>query len=408
MTEPATARAKRAVRTFTADVSAVGEPNLWMLGGALAFGIILIVGFLALVLWNGLVTFWPKPVHVVTLVDGQQVAGESVRHDTYRVGPELLAKLPPQARAAVAGAAGHADRTLYRIGNYDLYNEDFRWVSDFEVAKVEQPPGLYFFERQEWGPFIGRIAGITLAGTVADPAVVDFESLRDEQMAARARFEQIRRIERVAIGAVNQRIERERLALRRIELDGGTVTERYRTAAGAAAPLIAALGKEYDTLAAEAATIRAEDKDTRITLADISGRTRDVELSQIVRFYPANALSLPQKLAVYLGRWLEFLTTEPREANTEGGILPAIFGTVAMTLIMVVIVAPFGVVTALYLREYARQGRLVAAVRISVNNLAGVPSIVYGVFGLGFFAYTLGVSIDQLFFPERLPNPTFG
>ncbi|PKO50332.1 MAG: phosphate ABC transporter, permease protein PstA, partial [Betaproteobacteria bacterium HGW-Betaproteobacteria-21] len=132
------------------------------------------------------------------------------------------------------------------------------------------------------------------------------------------------------------------------------------------------------------------------------------QLSQIVRFYPANDLSLFQKVGVYLSRWGEFLTAEPREANTEGGILPAIFGTVVMTLLMVVVVAPFGVITALYLREYAKQGKLVTMVRIAVNNLAGVPSIVYGVFGLGFFAYTVGGSIDSIFFPERLPNPTFG
>jgi phosphate transport system permease protein len=79
-----------------------------------------------------------------------------------------------------------------------------------------------------------------------------------------------------------------------------------------------------------------------------------------------------------------------------------------MTVIMALAVAPFGVMAALYLREYARQGRLVSLVRICVNNLAGVPSIVYGVFGLGFFAYMLGGSIDALFFPERLPTPTFG
>src|SRR5690606_117304 len=118
------------------------------------------------------------------------------------------------------------------------------------------------------------------------------------------------------------------------------------------------------------------------------------ELASIVRFYPANALSLGGKVAVYFSRWAEFLGSEPREANTEGGVLPAIFGTAAMTLLMVIAVAPFGVVTALYLREYAKQGRLVSIVRISVNNLAGVPSIVYGVFGLGFFAYMLGGSID--------------
>jgi phosphate transport system permease protein len=143
-------------------------------------------------------------------------------------------------------------------------------------------------------------------------------------------------------------------------------------------------------------------------LADVNGTTKSLPLSAIVRMYPANDLGVLGKLQVYLSRWWEFLTSEPREANTEGGVWPAIFGTAAMTLLLVVLVAPFGIITALYLREYARQGRLVSIVRISVNNLAGVPSIVYGVFGLGFFAYFIGGSIDRLFYPERLPNPTFG
>jgi len=143
-------------------------------------------------------------------------------------------------------------------------------------------------------------------------------------------------------------------------------------------------------------------------LAEIGGVEKDMALSTVVRMYRANELTWIGKAAIYLSRWWEFLSDEPREANTEGGVLPAIFGTFAMTILMVIVVAPFGVVTALYLREYARQGRIVALVRISVNNLAGVPSIVYGVFGLGFFAYLLGGNIDRLFFAERLPNPTFG
>ena len=146
----------------------------------------------------------------------------------------------------------------------------------------------------------------------------------------------------------------------------------------------------------------------QILLADASGEAKALPLSGVVRLYPANALGVSGKLGVYLSRWWEFLSEEPREANTEGGIWPAIFGTAAMTLLLVVVVAPFGIVTALYLREYARQGRVVSLVRVSVNNLAGVPSIVYGVFGLGFFAYLVGGTIDQIFFPERLPNPTFG
>ncbi|WP_333798602.1 phosphate ABC transporter permease PstA, partial [Trichlorobacter lovleyi] len=99
---------------------------------------------------------------------------------------------------------------------------------------------------------------------------------------------------------------------------------------------------------------------------------------------------------------------DPRESNTEGGLFPAIFGTVMMVLLMSVFSLPFGVIAAIYLREYAKEGRLVQLVRIAVNNLAGVPSIVYGVFGLGFFVYGIGGSLDKLFFPERLPTPVFG
>ncbi|MCA1787473.1 MAG: phosphate ABC transporter permease PstA, partial [Desulfobacteraceae bacterium] len=111
---------------------------------------------------------------------------------------------------------------------------------------------------------------------------------------------------------------------------------------------------------------------------------------------------------IYLSRWWEFLTDDPREANSEGGVFPAIFGTVVMTLLMSVAVVPFGVLAALYLREYAKAGPMVSAVRIAINNLAGVPSIVFGVFGLGFFSYIIGARIDQWLFAAKLPSPTFG
>src|SRR6185436_10689111 len=114
------------------------------------------------------------------------------------------------------------------------------------------------------------------------------------------------------------------------------------------------------------------------------------------------------RLRLYLGRLWEFVTGDPRESNTEGGIFPAIFGTVMMVMIMSMMAVPFGVLAALYLREYARQGLLVRIVRIAVNNLAGVPSIVFGVFGLGFFVYVVGGTIDRLFFSQYLPTPTFG
>ncbi len=145
-----------------------------------------------------------------------------------------------------------------------------------------------------------------------------------------------------------------------------------------------------------------------LRLIDANGKEKPVSLSQVMRVLRPNDLSTLEKLRVYVGNVWTVLTTEPREANTEGGIFPAIFGTVMMVIIMSFVVAPFGVISALYLREYARQGVIVRTVRIAVNNLAGVPSIVFGVFGLGFFVYGVGGTIDALWFSERLPTPTFG
>lgn len=395
----------RRVRTFTADLSAVGEPALWGFGGALALGIILIAGFLFMIFYNGIVTFWPKPIEVVTLRDGTVIAGEPTRSGTYRPGDNVLARLTEDQRAFVEENNGFSTRTLYRTANFDLYGDDFRWVSDFEVASVARPADFYFFERQEWGPFVGRVAGL-----VIDDVPMDYDGaiMRREQRAARERFNAIRRIEQGEIGRINYRLEQERLAIRRAQIRHGVGSAEALAAAETGAARIEELNAEFAVQQQRVADIRAVDRRNRVVLEEVGGRTRDTELSQIVRYYPANDLSTLDKIGIYFSRWGEFLTSEPREANTQGGVLPAIFGTVAMTLIMVVVVAPFGVVTALYLREYAKQGRLVSIVRISVNNLAGVPSIVYGVFGLGFFAYTMGASIDQLFYPERLPSPTFG
>jgi len=396
------------VRKYSADLSAVGEPWLWALGGALALGIILVAGFLTMVFWNGATTFWPKPIEVVTLTDGSVVAGEPTRSGIYRVGENIRETLPTDVLATLDENDGYARRVLYRSANYDLYGDDFRWVSEYEVAAVTRPADMFLVERQEWGPFVGRIAGLVVGGEPRDMAKVSYAELREVQHDARERFHRIREIEQKDIGRVNYDMERERLAVRKVELRAGRDSEAYRERQAEAQARIAELEAEFARHQARISEIRVEDRQDRIILEEIGGRTKEELLSDIVRLYPANDMGLVQRLGVYFSRWKEFLTSEPREANTEGGVLPAIFGTVAMTLIMVVIVAPFGVITALYLREYAKQGRIVSIVRVSVNNLAGVPSIVFGVFGLGFFAYTLGTTVDQLFYAERLPSPTFG
>ena len=390
------------------DFKARGEPFVWVMGGALALGVLMIIGFLALVLWNGIVTFYPGPVEVVTLKNGKKIAGEPFRSESFRPSEEQLKGVDPESRRAIRKADGLASRTLYRIGNFDIYNEDFKWAVAHQVAKTETPPGIFFVERREWGPFIGFIKTLTLDGRRVPGEKVSLDALYAAHDEAVDRREAVRSIEVDEIGAINYYIEEDRLALRRTELDYGKKSAAYRTEKERFERQTKERRAGFAVLKKRIAAINEEDEKFKITLREISGREKRLRLSELVRIYPANDLSFFGKMGVYFSRWGEFLTDDPREANTEGGVLPAIFGTVMMTLLMVVFVAPFGVVTALYLREYAKQGTLVSIVRICVNNLAGVPSIVYGVFGLGFFAYTIGIRIDQLFYPEKLPNPTYG
>jgi ABC-type phosphate transport system permease subunit len=164
------------------------------------------------------------------------------------------------------------------------------------------------------------------------------------------------------------------------------------------------LQAEYERVLAEIRISEEQDSKLRLVVVEPTtnrfapiAQTRGDEpmmLSQVVRLVPANQLSVVGKTRVFFSRWWEFLSAGPREANTEGGVYPVIVGTVLMTLLLTVFVTPLGVIAALYLREYAKQGFGTSVIRIAVNNLAGVPSIVYGVFGLGFFCYTVGRYVD--------------
>ena len=182
-------------------------------------------------------------------------------------------------------------------------------------------------------------------------------------------------------------------------------------AAAAEQAVIAQVGRQSAELDTRTGMLRRENEGWALEVETADGVKEVIPLEGIVRACQPNRLSLAGKLGVYGSRWREFLGDDPREANSAGGVFPAIWGTVAMTLIMALLVAPFGVLAALYLREYASPGAVTTAVRIAINNLAGVPSIVYGAFGLGFFCYALGGGIDELFFRASLVadnQPTFG
>ncbi|MDA1212283.1 MAG: phosphate ABC transporter permease PstA, partial [Planctomycetota bacterium] len=169
-------------------------------------------------------------------------------------------------------------------------------------------------------------------------------------------------------------------------------------------------GAHYETQSVMTKIDELKQENARYEFHLLTAQKEEIALplAEIVRAFPANKVGYFDRVRIYLSRWHEFLVDNPRESNSEGGVFPAIWGTMVMTVLMSLAVVPFGVLAALYLREYAKKGLVLSAIRISINNLAGVPSIVFGVFGLGFFCYIIGASLDELFFSAKLPNPTFG
>ncbi|MGP1309213.1 MAG: phosphate ABC transporter permease PstA [Phycisphaerales bacterium] len=408
-------RASGGGRRSTASVNSMlaqGRPMMWLTGGSLAICLVMIVGLLGLVLYQGGTTFWPGALVRVTQHNGTVVMGEITRTSEYAPTDDELEAAPDAARAAAESELavdGLVTRRLFRTGNFDLTGEHFRWVSDYSVEERDEPEWALLLERQSWGRFYGFPVAFEIDGerVATDPDEV-WALYQEHHADARERYHKRVSIEEHDIGRNNRMQESARLALRRVEMRHGEDSPQYAAQKERTDARIAAALEDAKEIRARIDAINAENARYSIILETAQGQEKPIFVADIVRAFPPNQLSFGGKFGVYLSRWGEFLSADPREANSEGGVYPAIFGTVVMTLIMSLAVVPFGVLAALYLREYAKGGFVVSAVRIAVNNLAGVPSIVFGVFGLGFFCYLVGGTIDEVLFSEKLPNPTYG
>ncbi|MGB1346926.1 MAG: phosphate ABC transporter, permease protein PstA, partial [Pseudomonadales bacterium] len=385
---------------------ASGSPWIWLNGAAVAISVIMVVGLLALIAVRGLGHFWPAAVlQAEVSVSGQLTAIIGSVADEEVVSADQLR----DSGVILAAGQDSAKRLLIKAGNRDVTGADFVWVLEQDLRDITYPEDIITLERREWGNFYGRVVAVKEAGSViaqrdsqTDTAIWRLLLQRVERSLAI--YDDIYEIEKGAIGQINYGMERLRLRQRGLELKG-QLTPVAQAELDAERDL---LNQRYEGLQQQLVDLyTAFERDSMIG-ETMSGQQLEINLSKIVRAFRANAMTGPQKVSFYASKLWEFVSAEPREANTEGGVFPAIFGTVMMVLLMSVMVTPFGVVAAVYLREYARQGPITRIIRIAVNNLAGVPSIVYGVFGLGFFIYFLGGNIDQLFFPEAAPAPTFG
>ena len=365
-----------------------------MTASGVAIGLLMIAGLLGLIMVHGLGQFWPQKIEEFQLNDVRRLVGEVVGRE---IIPGSETPDHPEGQA----------RLRLRTGNRDVAGIDFRWVEEATVYTRQSSKDLIKVERREWGPAYGRLIALyDGAGTYRNEA-----QLRPVLQSMLGRAGDTRReideIEMHRIGAINHEIDALRLKRRALALDG-TLSPEDAARDDAWQHRISALEEVYQQYAAKLENLYRNLERFRIAVQLSDGQELQIPLAQIIGVSSPNAMTFWSKCLTYLNNLWSFLSGQPREANTEGGIFPAIFGTVLMVFLMTVVVMPFGVMAAVYLREYAKQGWLVRAVRIAVNNLAGVPSIVFGVFGLGCFVYAAGGTIDRLFFPEALPNPTFG
>ncbi|CNI89407.1 MULTISPECIES: phosphate ABC transporter permease PstA [Yersinia] len=381
---------------------ASGSPWIWLTAGAVSISLLALLGIVLLLAGQGMRYFWPSPVYLFelkqTAAGPVNVIGEIYQQQS--LSRQQLAQsgvvLPPEAGDTVT-------RYLIKTGNREVQGQDFHRLLDSDIQQRSQPKDLLVLDRQHNGTAYGFLAGMLDNG---QPVVGNdlAQELQKRIPVVQALVQQSKDIQFRQMNMLNQQFEALRLEKKRLQMTGdfdSKSQDRFEAEWGE-------LQRSYQAMMEKLRGLQMDQDRYTLLLRDMNGQIHPLSLSQINRAWYPNDMSFSQKLSHWAAQTHKFLTDNPRNTNTEGGVFPAIFGTVLMVILMSIVVMPLGVIAAVYLHEYAGKNWLTRMIRISVVNLAGVPSIVYGVFGLGFFVYLIGGSLDKLFYPEALPNPTFG
>ncbi|HHF3034827.1 phosphate ABC transporter permease PstA [Vibrio diabolicus] len=385
-----------------------GAPWIWLTGGAVSISLLSVLGLLLLIGWKGLTYFWPAPLYQWNVAALTPVQGEVLHENTILIGQvyerSFVPKsyLPESAAQQLEDDEDFATRLSIKIANRELYPADFISVLQMQLDEPTTPKEWAVIERSSGGYFFGKLVAFQDGDnlytndiqSVLNKKLDDAETLRHE-------------IDSLVVDQLKElgwKLEQLRLEKRKHELND-TLTESFlkenQTKKEQIEKALATLDLQLDGL-------RLQLSGYALIVEDMTGSQVSIPLEDILDYWYPNQMSLPDKVMHWGKQVWKFLSEDPRESNSEGGVFPAIFGTVFLVLIMSIIVMPLGVIAAIYLHEYAKNNALTRVIRIAVINLAGVPSIVYGVFGLGFFVYTIGASIDNVFYAEKLPAPTFG
>ncbi len=375
-----------------------GDLFIWFTGFGLAITLIMIAGLLLIITANGSEYFLPSKIIQVRTTTGENFAGEINQEEEIPI------------HNSIDSATTKTDyRIKLKTGNRDLYGFDFKWFDKNDIVQSSYPDSIALIERVSFGNFYGFITKLKRGDSAVYSLGKDlFDKIEERLKFATDIRNQITDLEKNRIGSINYQIESIRNEIQKIQFNHLDSTETGQREIKNYNSKIANLQTNYLNLEKEDDSLKTLAGLYSIVVKTAEGSEKEILLSDIINIFFPNKMSLLDKARFIFDKIAEFLFSEPRESNTEGGVFPAIFGTIMMVILMSIFAVPLGVITALYMREYAKQGFTVQTVRIAVNNLAGVPSIVFGVFGLGFFIYFVGGTIDQLFYPEKLPTPTWG
>ncbi|GAM65663.1 phosphate transport system permease protein pstA [Vibrio ishigakensis] len=372
---------------------------------AVTTSILLVLGILLFIGWNGLNHFWTQPVYQWQNQQGRTVVGEVFQRqqiDWEQLSAEQQSQVPIELRSELESQrVPTIERLIIKVANRDVYGHDFISTYTYLWPEPEQPEDILVLDRVKSGQFIGRAIALTQEGQrYTDDLPVRIKQAVDDANEIRAEIDSI----------VNDKVEplswqlqsnREQITalIQSGEQQGRLkiLTDRRQQLNDSRNEAEARVEQLQEILSRQSLWMR-----------DMHGHSHLIQMNQILDAWYPNAMSTGDKLKHWFSSLWNFIADDPRESNSEGGVFPAIFGTVLLVLLMSVAVMPLGVLAGVYLHEYAQNNWLTRLVRITVNNLAGVPSIVYGVFGLGFFVYSVGGTIDELFYSDALPAPTFG
>lgn len=377
-----------------------GTPWVWLTASAITFSLIAMIAVFALLVGQSARYLWPQPVWLFSLQDSQGSARQLIGE---RYDEQPLTRQQLTDAGVVNAPADGASRYLLKTGWRELYGQSFQTLLSTSVTEASQPADVLAVRRNTNGMAYGYLDGMTEDG---QPLVSDnlSSTLQQRILLVRQLMARAQTLRLGEMNRVNQQFDALRLQEEKLRREN-RLDERAQARLKAERT---ELERHFSELNQQLMALNTDINRSAVLLRDAQGQRHTIPVRMIDRAWYPNAMTFAEKAQQTLQVLGTMLTRFEPDDSSPGQLFPAIFGTVLLVILMSVIVMPLGVVAAVYLHEYADNNSLTRWVRIAVANLAGVPSIVYGVFGLGFFVYLVGGTLDNLFYAESLPNPTFG